>query len=472
MKKNSYYITTTLPYVNAEPHIGFAIEILQADCIARYHRQLGYDVFHNFGTDEHGIKIYRKAQEQKKDPKTYVDEYSKTFTKLKDALNINYDAFIRTTDLNHKKAAQHFWNICNKKGDIYKKTYKTKYCIGCELEKTDSELIKGTCEFHPTTKLEIIQEENYFFRFSNYQEKLLAFYKNNPDFVIPAKRFNEIIEFVKNGLQDFSVSRLKTKMPWGIPVPNDSDHVMYVWFDALINYISTLGWPNDMQKYLSFWPGVQIAGKDNLRQQSAIWQAMLMSAELPLSKQIFIHGFISVNGQRMSKTTGNVISPYELVDTYGTEATRYYLLTQVHPYEDSDFTYEKFIKSYNANLANGLGNLVSRVAKLCEKISYSQENTSNETIFEDIIQPLQNYRFDHAAEYIWKKISDVDQVIEQARPWELSEDKLKHFLPKPVNAIRSIAYNIYPYLPDTSNKITKQFSGNIKSSTPLFPRIK
>ncbi|MFA4831502.1 MAG: methionine--tRNA ligase, partial [Patescibacteria group bacterium] len=291
----SFYITTTLPYVNAKPHIGFALEIIQADVIARYHRLLGDEVLFNTGTDEHGLKIYRNAQEAGVDTQKYCDENAAQFDALKTALNLSYDKFIRTTDPRHEQAAQEMWRRCEANGDIYKKTYQVKYCVGCELEKTDSELADGRCPIHPNLELELIDEENYFFCFSKYQEQLLKLYADNPDFVIPKNRLEEIKNFAAAGLQDFSISRLKEKMPWGVLVPNDPDQVMYVWFDALTNYISTLGWPvsapdgvapgkpNDFER---FWPGIQVAGKDNLRQQSAMWQAMLMSAGLEPSKQI------------------------------------------------------------------------------------------------------------------------------------------------------------------------------------------
>ena len=332
MTKKNYYITTTLPYVNADPHIGLALEVVQADVLARYQRLLGNNVLYNFGTDEHGLKIYRKAKESKKDPQKYVDEYAKKFENLKKALNLSYDNFIRTTDEDHVKATQEFWKICDKNGFIYKKNYKSKYCVGCELEKTDSELVDGKCPTHPTLELEIIEEENYFFKFSSFQKELLKLYKDDLDFVVPSFRHKEIETFVSKGLRDFSISRLKKKLPWGIPVPDDPEHVMYVWFDALINYISTIGWPNDKKEFNEWWPVIQVAGKDNLRQQSAIWQAMLLSVELPTSKQIFIHGFISTGGQKISKSLGNVVDPYKLVEGYGTDPLRYYLLSKVHPF--------------------------------------------------------------------------------------------------------------------------------------------
>ncbi|MFH1188404.1 MAG: class I tRNA ligase family protein, partial [bacterium] len=317
-KEKPIYITTTLAYVNASPHIGFALEIIQADVIARYYQEKGYDVFFNTGTDEHGLKIYRKAQDAGKDIQVYVDEYAAQFNKLKEALNVSYNNFIRTTDEHHIKAAQEFWLRCKKSGDIEKRIYKAKYCVGCELEKTDSELENGKCPLHPNQDIENIEEENYFFKFSKYGKRLLKLYEENPDFVVPETRMNEIKAFVEGGLEDFSISRLKTKMPWGVSVPDDDDHVMYVWFDALVNYIAAIGWPDDVDKFKHYWSVIQCAGKDNLRQQSAMWQAMLMSAGLPPSKQILIHGFINVNGQKMSKSLGNVVNPFDVVDAFGT----------------------------------------------------------------------------------------------------------------------------------------------------------
>lgn len=476
----TFYITTTIPYVNADPHIGFALEIIQADCLARYHRIIGDEVFHNFGSDEHGIKIYQKALEAGKNPQAYVDEYAQRFKNLKEALNLEYDAFIRTTDPHHVKAAQHFWDLCNKNDDIYKKSYKVKYCVGCEMEKTDSELINGFCEFHPGKPLEIIEEENYFFKFSKYEKALLEFYEKNPEFVVPESKYNEIKNFVKSGLQDFSISRLKTKMPWGIPVPGDDDHVMYVWFDALVNYISTLGWPENLEKFNTFWPGVQTAGKDNLRQQSAIWQAMLFSAKLPNSKQIFIHGFINSGGQRMSKTLGNVIDPIEYIKNYGTDALRYYLLAKISPTEDSDFTKEKFEEVYNADLANGLGNLVSRVAKLCENASYTSMGPTSRVSghlieIEEYAKALSEYRFNDALSFVWKKISALDKFINEEKPWDLLKKhdiRVKDILAHAVDQIQEIAALLEPFLPDTAAKIEEQFKGpEIKATTPLFPRL-
>lgn len=458
--------------MNAEPHIGFAWEIVQADVIARWKSLLGDEVVFNFGTDEHGLKIYLKALEQKKDPKEYCDEYAAKFDDLKQALNLSYTNFIRTTDEHHIKATQEFWKRCLASGDIYKKNYKIKYCVGCELEKTDSELTDGKCPFHPNQDLGVYEEENYFFRFSKYQQALLDIYEKNPNFVVPDGKLNEIKAFVKAGLEDFSVSRLKAKMPWGIEVPDDPDHVMYVWFDALINYISTLGWPEDKNTFEDFWPVIQVAGKDNLRQQSAMWQAMLLSAGLPNSKQILIHGFLTQDGQKMSKSIGNTIDPMELSRKYGVDATRYYLLAKIHPFEDGDFTIEKFENGYNADLANGLGNLIARVAKLAEKTNekWRMENVQFEV---EVSQKLDIYRFDEAMKIIWGWISDLDRKIEEVKPWTLTGEKLIEALKPMVAEIQKIAFNLQPFLPGTAEVILKQFTeSTIKSEAPLFPRIR
>ncbi len=471
---SKFYITTTLPYVNAEPHLGFGLEIIQADVIARYQSLLGNEVVFNFGTDEHGLKIYRKAIEQNKDPQEYCDEYAKKFDALKSALNLSYTNFIRTTDLKHIVAAQEFWRRCYANGDIYKKNYSVKYCVGCELEKTDSDLVEGKCPLHPTYEIELIEEENYFFRFSKYQEPLLKFYREKPNFVVPEGKYNEIRSFVENGLEDFSVSRLKAKMPWGVAVPDDPEHVMYVWFDALVNYVSTIDWPQDEQKFMSFWPGLQVAGVDNLRQQTAIWQAMLMSAGLANSKQVFIHGFITINGQKISKSLGNVINAVGFAEKYGADPLRYYLLAKIHPWEGSDFSEDKFIETYNADLANGLGNLVSRVAKLAEKCKFQAPNPKSQINFNNqIINYLNEFRFDEALKEIWVWVSEIDKKIEVDKPWTLKGDELKEVLGVYVEKIRIVADALRPFMPDTAGKILKQFEAPvIKSFEPMFPRIK
>lgn len=475
---NIFYITTTLPYVNADPHIGFALEIVQADVLARYRKALGDEVFFNTGTDEHGQKIYQKAIDNHQDPQEYCDFYAAKFNQLKQKLNISFNSFIRTTDEHHIKAAQKFWQLCLAKGDIYKAKQEIKYCVGCEMEKTDSELFESKCPLHPNQDLELRVEENYFFRFSKYQDKLLKLYEN-PDFVVPNFRLEEIKNFVANGLSDFSISRLKSKMPWGIPVPNDEDHVMYVWFDALINYISCLGWPDNLTNFEKFWGtidkpnAIQVAGKDNLRQQTAIWQAMLMSAGLPNTKQVFIHGFITSGGAKMSKSLGNVINPYDIVDKYGTDPLRYYLLKEVHPYNDSDFTYERFEEIYNSDLANGLGNLVQRVSKMCEKNKVNLKPRHSEECNDKEFRYLDNFDFHLAINDIWKMIASTDKKVNDTKPWEKESEEARSILLDLARDVLSIAYPLEIFLPDTSEKIINIFTADQIQApkTPLFPRI-
>jgi methionyl-tRNA synthetase len=473
--KEKFYITTTLPYVNADPHIGFAAEIVRADCIARYQAQLGKDVFFNTGTDEHGLKIYRNAEEAGITAQEYCDGFASKFNELKEALNLSYNNFIRTTDANHLEAAQEFWRRCMANGDIYKKNYSVKYCVGCELEKTESELVDGECPLHPGKPLELIEEENYFFRWSRYQDKLLKLYDENPDFILPKYRMNEIRRFIESGLQDFSISRLKTKMPWGVPVPDDEEHVMYVWFDALVNYISCLGWPEKTSEFKDFWPGMQVAGKDNLRQQTAMWQAMLMSAGIPNSTQVLIFGFINVDGQKMSKSLGNVINPLDLVEKYGTDPVRYYLLSGLRTFDDGDFSYEKFELKYNADLANGLGNLVARTSNLLEKneIEIDIKAGSNEKLEKDFREKQDNYLFDEALEVLWKELRHNDEILSEKAPWRMEDKKeIKAVLEPIAESILNVAILLKPIMPGVAEKIIHQFSEKqVQKGEPLFPRL-
>ncbi|HEY4476786.1 MAG TPA: methionine--tRNA ligase, partial [Candidatus Paceibacterota bacterium] len=480
------YLTTTLPYVNADPHIGFALEIVTADVLARYYRLLGWPVFFNTGTDEHGEKIYRRALEEKLSPQDYVDIYAQKFVQLKQGLNLSYDYFSRTTDSRHVAAAQEFWRRCAAAGDIYQKQYELKYCVGCELEKTDSELENGYCPTHPQQALEVIAEENYFFRFSKYQNQLLKLYRKPgfqleaglPNFVVPPVRLNEVRKFVERGLQDFSISRLKSKMPWGIAVPNDETQVMYVWFDALVNYISGIGWPDELEKFNKWWPVIQFAGKDNLRQQAAMWPAMLMSAGLPPAKQIIVHGFITSNGQKMSKSLGNVINPVKLVEEYGTDAVRYFLTRHTNPFEDTDVTLEKFKEAYNANLANGLGNLVSRVMKLASdylsmpivvsRVTLdSKGNPSNFLVGEHI----KNYELNQAMDEIWWHIGRHDAYIQETKPFTLIKTDpiaAREIIAKLVQGLADLAVCLEPFMPATAVAIINLIRTNSAPTQPLF----
>lgn len=471
MKKSNFYLTTTLPYVNAEPHIGFGLEIVTADVICRYMRETGHEVIFNTGTDEHGQKIYEKALENKQDPQAYTDFYAAKFEELKKLFDLSYTHFIRTTNPDHKKSAQEFWRICDQNGYIYKKMYKVKYCVGCELEKQDSDLVDGKCPLHPNKELELREEENYFFKFSAFEQQLLDLYQDRPDFVRPESKYKEIVAFVKGGLQDFSISRLKEKMPWGVEVPNDPGHVMYVWFDALVNYISTLGWPKPDSQFTDFWPGTQIAGKDNLRQQSAMWQAMLLAAKLPPSKQILINGFISIDGQKMSKSLGNVISPTELVSKYSTDGARFLLMYLGPIGTDMDTSWEKLDVAYTANLANGLGNLCSRVAKMAEKASLAGIDTDIPP-HDAYVQAMEKFEIKAALDLAIEHISNTDRFLSNTKPWQLTGQKQVDVLTDAVKKIRGAAWLLKPFMPDTAAKILSHFSSErITALSPLFPRI-
>lgn len=468
----TFYVTTTLPYVNAEPHIGFALEIVAADIIARYHREILQEpVIFNTGTDEHGQKIWQKAQAAGIDPQTYCDQYAAKFADLRELLNLSYDHFIRTTDPKHVQAAQEFWRRAEAQGDIYKAEYQVKYCVGCELAKTESELVDGHCPLHPNLELEIRQEENYFFRFSRYAQALEKLYRDEPNFVQPGSRQKEILAFVKNGLEDFSISRLKEKMPWGIEVPNDPQHVMYVWFDALVNYISTLGWPETTGEFRA-WPAVQLAGKDNLRQQAAMWQAMLLSAELPPSRKILINGFIGVNGQKMSKSLGNVITPKDLVARYGRDASRF-LLAQLGPFgEDMDVSMEKFDIAYQSFLANGIGNLCSRIAKLAETVALDVSDYQA-SLLPEFAAAMEKYDLRAALEIIKIAVATLDKKLAEEKPWLLTGQEKIDALRSSGEELLDLALSLQIFLPETSRKIQQHFSSNPVSSfeTGLFPRL-
>ncbi len=477
--KKHFYITTTLPYINSEPHLGFAAEIVRADVLARLARQRREEVFFNTGTDEHGLKIYLRAQEVGLDLKSFCDQYSAKYRPLKEKLKLSYNKFIRTTDPAHAAAAQEFWRRCQKNGDIYKKNYQIKYCVGCEMEKKESELVNGRCPLHPSLALEIINEENYFFRFSRYQEKLLRLYEKRPDFVVPESRLKEIKVFVAAGLADFSISRLKNKMPHGVSVPDDDEQVMYVWFDALVNYISTLGWPETGGDFKSYWPGLQVCGKDNLRPQAAMWPAMLMSAGLKPERQVLVFGFLTTNGQKISKSLGNIINPLVLADKYGADALRYYLLAEIPPFEDGDYSQEKFLARYNADLANGLGNLAARLANLLEKnnlpggLKVNLKDKNILAIVKDFDAKMAAYRFNEALQVLWEKIRASDEELSRKTPWKMTAAKeLKAVLLPLAQTLLNLAYLLEPFLPEAAAKLQEQFSApRFKKGEPLFPRL-
>lgn len=472
-EKTPRYITTTLPYVNADPHIGFALELIQADVLARYWRLLGHEVFFNTGTDEHGQKIAQKADAEGQDRQSYVDHYAGEFNRLKDALNASFDAFIRTTDEKHKAAAQAIWRRCAERGDIYKKSYTGLYCVGCELFYKESELDENQCCLIHGKPVEAVEEENYFFRLSHYADQLTSLLSDESR-TLPEWQRKWALDFVKGGLDDLSISRQKSRMDWGVPVPGDEDHVMYVWFDALTNYISTLGWPDDaegnFQKYWIDGETLQVAGKDQVRFQSIIFQAMLLSAELPTTDRIVYHGFINSGGQKMSKSLGNVISPYELVERYGTDATRYILLRHVHPTEDSDLTWEKMDEYYTANLVNGLGNLTARIMKMCEQHLEPEEFAPLDAATLDAPDMLD---FQKAMDHIWSLVQRLDERITETEPFKLIKtdpEAAKVILRDLRRDLLHIGRLLLPCLPATSIAIRQAVRANQKPEN-LFARL-
>lgn len=479
------YITTTLPYVNAEPHVGFAMEIIRADTVARYHTLMGRDVFFNTGTDEHGLKLWQAAQKEGKDVKQYVDFYADKFKELSELLNLHNDIhFIRTTDEHHIKAAQKFWEICDKNGYIYKDTYKAKYCIGCELEKTDSDLVDGRCPIHPDKDLEIIDEENYFFKFSDFAQPLLDYYDLNKDFVLPDFRFNEIKSFIERGLEDFSISRKKEKMPWGVPVPGDEDQVMYVWFDALVNYISTLGWPEG-EDFKDFWEDgfvIQICGKDNLRQQSAMWQAMLMAAGIKNTDKLLVNGFLNgPDGKKMSKSLGNVLSPEDVVKEIGTDGLRFYLVYNVSPFEDSPIGLSLIKESYNANLANGFGNLTNRIVKMAENYDVIVNLPEPEDVWKDkeyvsheYHEAFKNFEMNKALNYLMKEVNEMDAFITKEQPFKkIKEDEAaaKEDVARLMLNLFYVGVLLEPFLPEASARIVEAVGTRKTPETPIFKKL-
>lgn len=475
-----FYITTTLPYVNAELHMGHALEFVRADTIARYRELVGDDVFFNSGTDEHGSKIFKKAEEQGLDVKTFVDQNVEKFYESVKLFGVSDKIhFIRTSDERHIKSAQEFWMLVEKNGYIYLKNYQTKYCVGCESEKTDSELVDGKCPDHPNMELELIDEENYFFKYSAFQKPLLDFYEKNPDFIVPEFRFNEIRSFVERGLQDFSISRLKSKMPWGIEVPGNPDHVMYVWFDALTNYISTLGWPEDTETFEKYWQNgtpTQYCGKDNTRFQGAMWQAMLLASGLPNSHKIVVNGHITADGGvKMSKSLGNTVDPKDIAREYGVDALRFFLLKEVSSFEDSPFTLERFKDSYNAGLANGLGNLTSRILTMAQNNNISTIDSGGVSGFNYKNEFLDNFQIDKYMTFIWEKIQNLDKIIQEKEPFKLfktdfeSAESIVRF--ELISEMYIIAKMLAPVMPETSEKLLDLLKEGKKPEKPLFLRV-
>lgn len=474
-----FYITTAIPYVNGKPHIGHTLEYFQADTIRRYRQLLGDKTLLLSGADENALKNVQAAQKEGIPVEQYLEKYAKVWQDTYDFVGVPLDVFQRGSDeKKHWPGVQKLWELCNKNGDIYKKSYEGFYCVGCESFKTDKELVDGLCPEH-LKKPEHIKEENYFFKLSNYQQKLIELIESNTLHIIPENKRNEALSFIKSGLEDFSISRSNERAQGvGVPVPGDPNQKIYVWFDALNIYMTGIGFGWDEQNWKKWWPAdVHVIGKDINRFHTVYWPAILLSAGIELPKKIAIHGFVNVDGQKISKSIGNVIDPVAFVGEFGLEPTRYYLLSQVPIDADHDFTIERFKEVYNADLANGLGNLIARVAKLCENSGFnheSQEKDSKISHFEPYTKALEEFRFNEALAFVWEKISKVDKYINENEPWKLAKtnpEKLTTVLNHAVTQIQEIAVLLKPFLPETATKIQDQFTGKITSQPSLFPRI-
>ncbi len=478
-----FYITIAIPYINGKPHIGHALEYFQADTIRRYQQQSGKETLVLSGADENALKNVQAAEKENIPIAEFLDRNSKLFQDAFKKLRIHLDVFQKgSNEKLHWPGVQKLWKLCAQNGDIYKKAYKGLYCVGCESFKTEEELnVEGLCPDH-LVKPELVHEENYFFRLSKYQQSITDLIEKNTLKIIPENKRAEALSFVRGGLKDFSISRSKKRAKGvGVPVPDDPDQVMYVWFDALTIYMTGIGFGWNEETWEKWWPAdVHIIGKDINRFHTVYWPAMLLSAKLPLPKSVLIHSFVlAQGGQKMSKSLGNVIDPFDLTEQFGVESLRYYLLSQIPLEEDGEVSLDRFRQVYNADLANGLGNLVARIAKLCELSHYRQIEPKNKTehiMDKDMYKKaLDAFRFSDACGFIWEKITATDKYIDETKPWELikkEDPRLRSVVAHIVDQIQEISELLKPLLPQTAEKIREQFEQQeIKSQPSLFPRI-
>ena len=485
MKK--FYITTAIAYLNAPPHMGHAMQFVRADALARYHRLKKNDVFFLTGADEYGSKLYKTAKKAGISPEKLVDKNAEIFKSLDEKLSVSYDDFIRTTDKKrHWPGVYLLWEKLVKAGDIYKAKYKGYYCSGCEDFLAERELIGGKCVYHDIEP-ELVEEENYFFKLSKYREKLLEIIGKNKIKILPESRKNEVLNIIKSGLKDISFSRSAENLPWGIPVPNDDSQVIYVWADALVNYISALGYGSkNLKKFKRYWPAdIHIIGKDNLKFHALYWPAMLLSAKLALPEKIYVHGFITSGGQKMSKSLGNVVDPFLTAEKYGSEALRYYLLREISAFEDGDFTEEKFNARYNGDLANGLGNFCARILALASKAEISVKlkidsgiNKKIKQTAKQVDEKMKDLKFNEALATIWDLIGFGDNYVNKNEPWKMSDKKKKEkVIFNLIIILENVSKLLAPFMPQTSEKISKSVKISPKfikaeKRENLFPRIK
>lgn len=483
--KKKLYITTAIPYANGAPHIGNALDYLIADIWTRHQRQKGNEVRFQVGTDEHGNKIAQKAQENNLSPQEYVDQTVQNFKTLMDKMNTSYTDFVRTTDSHHIGASQYIWTQLQPY--IYKGSYEGWYCQGCEAFYTEKEVAEqgGICRDHKTP-FERLSEENYYLRISEFTEKIIEAIQSDKMKIVPEFRKKEFLKFLENGLEDVSISRPKKNLSWGVPVPSEPSQVMYVWIDALANYLSVIGYPDRHDEWVEFWPAnVQVIGKDILRFHAGIWPAMLLGLGLPLPKQLLVHGHISSGGMKMSKSVGNVVDPNEIIDNYGLDAFRYYFSRHIPTLDDGDFTWEKFEKAYNNELGNDLGNLISRVANMIKRYQSGVigDIPGDEFDLHNYENHMKNLEFNKAMDEVWVLVRAHNQYIENVKPWEIAklakeskdeENHLAEVLAHSASGILQIAKMLEPFMPETAEKINTIFASGVirdKEIGILFPKI-